>query len=100
MKRRIVLKYPLDIGRGQVTNLRIPAGAKVLSVQAQRGLVQLWAELDPEVEAEHRAFISVPTGDPDVPIDDRYVHLGSVQTHDDQFMWHFYEVVAVAEAVQ
>lgn len=95
MNPRVVLKYPLQIGRGQVTAQRLPVGAKPLTVQVQRGDVQLWAEVDPTAEAEPRSFICVPTGDPDVPIDDRYVHIGSVQTHDEHLMWHFYEVVAM-----
>ena len=98
MSGRVVLKYPMQIGRGQVTAHRLPAGAKPLTVQSQRGDVQLWAEVDPLAEAEPRSFICVPTGDPDVPIDDRYVHIGSVQTHEEQLMWHFYEVVSMEVA--
>jgi hypothetical protein len=56
---RVIWKYTLD---PILTTLRMPLGAKVLTVAAQDGNVCLWAECAVGVDLETRQFMAVPTG--------------------------------------
>lgn len=61
MKR--IYKYPLPAGRLYTNDLRMPAGARILSVQVQHQVVCLWAVVDPEAEVTTRRLLVRDTGD-------------------------------------
>lgn len=59
---KTIWKYQLKISEDQ--RIEMPAGAKILSVQAQNKVPCLWALVDPEAEKEKRFFEVFGTGNP------------------------------------
>lgn len=85
---KIVFKYELSHG---VTELVLPAYARILSAQIQRGKIQLWAlALDGQTCNDRRRFIVVGTGQPIEEPD--IVHISTIQTEDQNFVWHVFEI--------
>ncbi len=68
--------------------LRVPAGARWLSAQIQRGEVMAWAVVDPEAEAEEWRIHQHGTGS-DAPSPDD-VYLGTVQEFSWSLIWHVF----------
>lgn len=92
------LPIPLRDGEGRVTDrpeMAFPAGARVLTIQVQRGVPTIWALVDPNAETpETRRFAIVGTGQSlrnDVD-SDRYV--GTWQQ--DGYVFHLFEVLEVS----
>lgn len=81
-----IFKYELPVT--DVVTVSMPKGAKILTVQPQRGAVTLWAEVDPTARRVDRRFQIVGTGNNFDPNGARY--LGSAQTG--IFVWHVYEM--------
>ena len=52
---KYILAYPAD-------GLDMPSGAQILAVGQQRGMVVLWAGVDPDMPTEHRNIQAIPTG--------------------------------------
>lgn len=67
--------------------LSMPRGAKILTVQDQRGAVTMWAEIDPAAPREKRRFRVVGTGESLDP--NRLQYLGTAQFG--VLVWHVYE---------
>ncbi len=59
---KTIWKYLAGVG-GRWTQL-MPAGAEILSVQAQHGDVQMWALVDANRPSEPREFVAYGTGHP------------------------------------
>ena len=55
-----IWKYPLEVSDAQRVNM--PAGAKLLCIQVQRGVPMLWALVNSENEVEPRFLLTVGTG--------------------------------------
>lgn len=89
MKR--IYRYPLEI-TDRVT-LRLPIGARILSVGPPRGgsgfHLDLWALVDPDADGEDRFFCIVGTGNPAPDFIDR--HIGTVATAGGALIWHVFE---------
>lgn len=83
---KTIHKYPLDPRRPIV---EMPIGAKVLSVQIQRGDVCLWALVDTSAEIERRAFIVLGTGH-EVPDNDGEF-VATFQMEDLGLVFHVFE---------
>lgn len=81
-----IYKYALAILSQQP--IRMPKGAKILSVDCQRDTICLWAEVDCKQSEEVRWIGIVGTGRR-VPEGDRRF-IGTVQQR--QFVWHVYEL--------
>ena len=82
---KTIWKYPLDLLDGQQV-LKMPKGAKILSIDIQGGLPTLWAEVDPEANPEARYFQVHGTGH---PISNGSAFVGSAVGV--PFVWHIYE---------
>ena len=83
-----IYKYELKIEDYQV--LKMPRGAKVLSVGNQRGKVCLWALCDQDAPVSLRAFEIAGTGNPIA--EDRAIErvfIGTVIA--EPFVWHVFE---------
>ena len=82
---RTIWKYAVDDGP-----VSMPSGARILSVQVQRGDLTLWAEVDSDAPAEIRRFRVYGTGH-ELPRGLGYQdsHIATVQ--DEPFVWHVYE---------
>lgn len=86
--RRAVWKYALAITEAQT--LSLPAGAQVLSVQAQRNVPTLWALVDPtEISREVWGVVIVGTGH-EVQLPNSAAFYATVQTHDGALVWHVF----------
>ena len=86
--QKTIWKYLL-VHQHQQT-IRMPAGAEILSVQAQLGEPHLWALVDPEAPEADRTFRLYGTGHPiDPGLDLRYV--GTVLLLGGGFVTHLFE---------
>lgn len=83
-----IYKYELAITDSQ--QIAMPAGSKILTAQAQNGVVCLWAEVDADVKEEFRHFRFVGTGH---QLPDGLRYIATVQTA--IFVWHVYEAIGV-----
>jgi hypothetical protein len=85
---RTIYKYPLEITDAQT--IKMPEGAKILSVHNQGGTTCLWAEVDTDKELTERAIEIFGTGNPmwvDMGVQREFI--GTVL--DRQFVRHVYE---------
>lgn len=72
--------------------IAIPQGAKLLSVQTQRDLPQLWALVDEKAPIEHRNFATYGTGNP-MPDVDIGGYVGTYQIQGGAFVFHVFEAL-------
>jgi hypothetical protein len=90
----IVYKYPLPnpLGALQRTELTLPFGAKILSIQRQAGRYFLWALVDPSHSLVFRVVWSVGTGYPiDYPFSHiEAEHLATTHEPDTGYVWHWF----------
>jgi hypothetical protein len=69
----------------------IQKGARILTVQMQRGIPTLWYECDPKADTEKRLFALMPTGGIWGSLDPNAMkYIGTVQ--EANLVWHVYEV--------
>lgn len=83
-----IWKFPLDIVDTQT--LMMPQFADVLCVQVQKGIVCLWAKVNPDSKEEPRIIRIFGTGHP-LDIEQNLEYIGSCQTHGESLIWHIYE---------
>ena len=84
---KTIYKYTLtglDKGR-----LELPVGAEILTVQEQRGMVCLWAIVEPKAKKETRVFKIFGTGH-DIP-DNPGKYINTFMTDGGAFVWHVFE---------
>ena len=86
---KAIYKYELNIA--DLIALAIPTGAKLLTIQAQKGVPCLWAEVDTEADPEARVFAVRGTGHR-FNESDAGEYVGSVQEADGALVWHIYEI--------
>ena len=86
-----IYKYRLEPGR---TELRMPEGAQVLTVQMQHGVACMWAKINPEMSQEDRTFEVYGTGH-ELPDDPRLLYVASFQMEDGALVWHVFECTNV-----
>lgn len=83
---KVIWKYEIDLD-GLV---RMPLGAKVLTVQTQNDLPHIWVEVDNEQSRyEMRRFEQVATGG-FVPT--RATYIGTFQLERSQLVFHLYDL--------
>ena len=88
---RVVHKYPFPIE--DHFRLELPLGAKVLSVQVQRGQPCLWALVTPSTPLGERFFRLAGTGHEITQEPSRLKHVGTFQLHDGAIVFHLFEVL-------
>lgn len=81
-----IWKFPLELVDTQT--VRMPFGAKILSVQAQYNVPTLWALVEESNMPEAVEVYIVGTGNPCHVSADRFV--GTVQTHHGSLVWHVF----------
>ncbi len=85
---RTIWKFPVDTDR---FTLKMPKGAKLLSVQTQRGEPQLWALVDPAAPMVERRLATVGTGhDMGRKVDDAEF-VGTFQLHCGTLVFHLFD---------
>lgn len=82
----VVYKYEIM----KRTELKMPRGAKALTVQVQNGAPRLWALVDPEQPEERRVFEVYGTGHK-IPDIHSVVYVGTFQVDDGAFVFHLFE---------
>jgi hypothetical protein len=87
-----IYKYQLEPGR---TELRMPEGAQVLTVQMQHGEVCMWAKVDPGAPQEDRAFEVYGTGH-QMPDEPRLVYVATFQMEGGALVWHVFDATHAA----
>ena len=85
----VIWKFPVEIK--DEFSIEMPAGAELLSIQAQRGEPFLWAEVNPEAELKSRKFRVFGTGQP-IEVDEWIEYVGTFQMHDGALVFHLYEI--------
>ena len=72
--------------------LQIDPGATILTAQLQRGVLTLWAMVDPKAAPIPRHFVTIRTGHPIDELDGVLNYVGTVQ--EEALVWHVFEVEA------
>lgn len=78
-----IWKYKLRL----TESIHMPADARILCVQKQRGEICLWVLGDPDAPTRARRFGIYPTGGVAPPHD--WPYIGTVQ--DSDLVWHVFE---------
>jgi hypothetical protein len=96
-----IFKYPVPmelIGSNALWNdrfeLALPAGAEILSVQAQANMPVVWALVDPEAPVKFRKFLLLNTGGI-MPENMDYKYLGTYQLNGGGLVFHLFEKIEV-----
>lgn len=90
---RTVFKYGLKPG---LQRIRMPKGARILCVQAQRGEPHLWALVDVSKEEEARVFQVFATGEPIAEdMGQSWDYLGTFQLEGGVLVFHAFEYTGV-----
>ena len=82
--------YKYQFGIKSLQHIEIPLGAKILSVQAQRGALCLWALVDPDPGAVTRAHPIRVYGTGHPCDEDPRNFIGTVQTNEGALVWHVF----------
>lgn len=81
---RTIYKYELDIADEQF--VKMPLGARILTVQVQGDAICMWVEVHPDAPIGERIIACYGTGH---SMASWSTHIGTVQTG--AFVWHFYD---------
>lgn len=84
-----IWKYPLDITDNQT--LKMPKGAKILSIQNQTHSPTIWALVDTEAELETRYINCYGTGHYINEDLSKLNFIGTVQSNNNLLVFHFFE---------
>lgn len=87
MKR--IFKYSLEILDRQ--EVELPAGAKILSVQAQNGLPQIWAMVDDSQVKTDMVHIRIIGTGYEIPDADSLEYIGTVQLINGECVFHVFK---------
>lgn len=90
---REIWKFPVAFPSGESPSFHVhmPKGTEILTVQAQKGIPQMWGMIDRGAPLEERKFAVYGTGH---PIDEEKIkkYIGSFQLHNESFIFHVFEV--------
>jgi hypothetical protein len=85
-----VWKFPLAVA--DVQPIDVPAGARILTVQAQGDMVNLWALVDTNASMEKRYIAVVGTGH-EAPAHGQLKHISTFQLRGGALVFHAFEIV-------
>jgi hypothetical protein len=84
-----IWKWTLTVA--DLQSLSIPEGAKLLAVQTQGDMPQLWALVNEKAQIVCRNFATYGTGNP-MPDDDPGEYVGTYQMHGGALVFHVFEL--------
>ena len=94
---KVIHKYPIgsEIHHNMVTEIDMPRGAQILSLQMQGGIPVLWAIVNPKKETRKYVFHVFGTGHEMLDYERKhYVYVGTVQQSGLMTqVWHIFEVI-------
>ena len=82
-----IYKYPLQLTDEQ--EIHMPKGAKILTIQTQKGYPCLWVQVDDKQPQTPRTIITRGTGHP-IP-DSTLLYLGTYQLDGGALIFHVFE---------
>ena len=91
-----IWKYELAIQ--ETCEVIMPIGAKILSLQTQNDIPNIWVEVDDSVQTETRTFKTYGTGHKINDITQKYIgtyvlHIGTYVLQKTLLVFHVYEVL-------
>lgn len=88
---RTIFKYMIP--QTQTFTLSLPKGARILSLQLQRGIPVMWATVETDLPMEDRKFLIVETGE-EIPKDLFVVsdYIGTYQMEHETLVFHLFEI--------
>jgi len=91
MQKTAIWKFHLAIINLQT--IQMPKGARILSVQAQRNQVCLWAMVNPDPEIPSQTTEIEMHGTGHIFTEGNLKFIGTVLTENGNFVWHVFEVL-------
>ncbi len=93
---QIIYKYPLELTLRQ--KISLPIGYKILSVQVQKGEIQLWALVDKLQRFKDSITIEIqPTGSDIKPLDDFFEKkrkfISTIQLNGGSLVFHIFQIL-------
>ena len=83
---RTIYKYPLMYGPQHIA---LNAGAEIIHVAEQYGIMNMWVLLDQNKPSEQRLFSIVGTGQ---FVEDSAKYIGTFQQAGGDLVWHLFEL--------
>jgi hypothetical protein len=87
--REQIWKFQIPVMVPATIGIKMPIGAKILTVQMQNETANIWAICDPLAVKERREFSIVATGQPFNFSDHQYI--GTFQKDGGQYVFHLFE---------
>ena len=84
--------YKYDFRINDYTSVNIPVGSKILKIDGQYNIPQLWALVDPTNDLEKREFRVAGTGHPISELPDEIEFIDTFQMHDGSLVFHVFEL--------
>jgi len=85
---KTVYKYEIPIN--DHFDLFLPTGARILKADVQRGVVCLWALVDPSLADQRRSFRFAGTGHP--MEEESLQHISTFKMDGDNLIFHIFEI--------
>ena len=86
---KTIWKFPLS--SMDVNYIKMPEGAKILTVQTQMETPCIWALVNPTAQMTQRVFRTVGTGH-DLPEQNPHNYIGTFQLMAGQLVFHLFEI--------
>lgn len=88
--KNVIYKYSV-VNRGVSNLMVLPAKAKILTIQTQGDTINLWAQVNPEVQETETRFIKrIATGQ-EFELHNEQTYISTVQ--EGPFVWHYFEIL-------
>ena len=82
--------YKFEFELADAATVTMPVGAKILTVQVQRGVPCLWAAVDLVGDMEQRIICTYGTGQSIESLEERK-YIGTYQLHEGSLVFHVFE---------
>jgi hypothetical protein len=88
---QVIWKYPLNAVKVDADIVEsMPAGAEIVRVEFQHGVICCWAVVDPDAVKEDVALRIYATGD---PVPDNYYYVGTFMQANNSLVWHLFRAL-------
>jgi hypothetical protein len=88
-----IYKYPLSLGQQyNICTLKLPAGYKILTIQAQHDIPVLWALVDETQRKLSVQIAVIGTGYDFTFNEENANYISTVQLNDGNLILHFFEI--------
>jgi hypothetical protein len=88
--KNVIYKYSV-VNRGVSNLMVLPAKAKILTIQTQGDTINLWAQVNPEVQETEVRFIKRLGTGQEFELHQEHTYISTVQ--EGPYVWHYFEVL-------